>query len=376
MPMQSWLSMKSFKLIVAAALFALAVSCGKNTEIVCTVKDAPEASIVLKQLDVNRYSTLDTVKTDASGAFRYSLNLEEPEFVYLFYGDRQVASLLLKKGDKVKVHTDTLGAYSTEGSQECVRLQKVENSYNAFMRDLGRIIATEANPDAALSRRYVEYYRDRVTYVMQNPFSLTSVPVFFQSVNDGLPVFSSDTDGLIMRTVADSLETVYPDSKYVRALRKEAERRINLMEIASKMKDAQEIGYFDIELPGMEGKKIKLSDNIDKVTMIYFWSSTAEQKMFNITSLLPLYQEFHPRGFEIYAVALDSDKSTWAAAVRNQQLPWVNVCDTRGAASPYVSSYGVTTLPMLWLLKDGTIDPVTGVSDAGSMRAYLKKNLK
>ena len=365
--------MKSFRILLLAAL-AL-VSCGKNTQLTGIVKDAPEAALTLQLLDVNRFQLLDSVKTTADGSFKYALDLEEPSFVYLFHGDRQIASLLLQKGDKVKVETDTLGAYRTQGSEDCLRLQKVENAYNAFLRDLGRILATEQNPDAAVSRRYVEYYRDRVSFVMQNAKSFAVVPVFFQQVNETLPVFSSATDGFLMKSVADSLSTVCPESRWVKALRKEADRRKNTLEMEAKLKDAQEIGYFDIDLPGMEGKNIKLSDVETKLTMVYFWSSTAEQKMFNISSLMPLYEEFHPKGLEIYAVALDGDKSAWAAAVRNQKLPWVNVCDTRGAASPYVYSYGVRTLPMFWIIKNGTIDPVTEVNDEAAMRAYLRKNL-
>lgn len=365
--------MKSFKALLLAAL--VLASCAKNTQLTGIVKDAPEANLTLQLLDVNRFQLLDTVKTGADGSFKYALDLDEPAFVYVFHGDRQIASLLLQKGDKVKVETDTLGAYRTEGSEDCLRLQKVENAYNAFLRDLGTILATDPNPDPAISRRYVEYYRDRVSYIMQNPKSFAVVPVFFQQVNETLPVFSSATDGFIMQSVADSLSTVCPESRWVKALRKEAGRRMESIQLEAKLKDAQEIGYFDVELPGMEGKSIKLSDVESKITMIYFWSSTAEQKMFNISSLLPLYEEFHPKGLEIYAIALDTDKSAWAAAVRNQKLPWVNVCDIRGASSPYIYSYGVTTLPMFWIIKNGTLDPVNGISDEAGIRAYLKRNL-
>jgi len=368
--------MKNCRLIAAGLLALALASCGKNTSIDAVVADAPEADVIVKCLDVNHFKVLDTVKTNATGAFRYSLDLEEPEFIYLFYGERQIASLILQKGDKVSVKTDTLGAYSTTGSEECLRLQKVENSYNAFMRDMNAILVAEPDPDKALSRRYVEYYRDRVTYVLENTHSLTAVPVFYQQVNGVLPVFDQPTDGFLMKSVADSLEQTYPGSRYVNVLRKEGERRINLMQLSDKINNAGTIGYFDIDLPGMDGKKVKLSDVESKLTIVYFWSSTAEQKMFNITSLVPLYEQYHAKGLEIYAVALDGDKATWAAAVKNQKLPWVNVCDTRGAASPYVASYGVSTLPMLWFIKDGTIDPVTGINDAAALKAYLNKALK
>ena len=366
--------MKSFRILLLAAL-AL-VSCGKNTRLTGIVKDAPEANLTLQLLDVNRFQLLDTVKTGADGSFKYALDLEEPAFVYLFHGERQIASLLLQKGDRVKVETDTLGAYRTEGSEDCLRLQKVENSYNAFIMDMGRILATEPKPDAAVSRRYVEYYRDRVNFIMQNSKSFSVVPVFFQQVNENLPVFGNHTDGILMNTIADSLSTVCPQSRWIKALRKEAGRRMDAVSLGAKLQGAQEVGYIDINLPGMEGSNIKLSEVDSKVTMVYFLVSTAEQKMFNISSLLPLYEEFHPKGLEIYAISLDTDKSAWASAVRNQKLPWVNVCDIRGAYSPYIASYGVSSLPMFWIIKDGTIDPVAGIGNADALKAYLKKNLR
>ncbi|MBP5484043.1 MAG: TlpA family protein disulfide reductase [Bacteroidales bacterium] len=370
--------MKSFSRLLAAACIAMAVfSCCKNTSIDGELRDGANSNVIVKLLDVNRFQVLDTVATDASGAFKYSLDLEagKPEFIYMFYGDRQVASLLLQKGDKVSVSTDTLGAYSTKGSEESLKLQKVENEYNSFQRDLARIMAQDPEPEKAFSRRYVAYYRDRLAYVMGNSHSLTVVPVLFQQVNPSLPVFSQATDGILMSNICDSLKTVYPESRYVKALEKEAARRMNVMELNNRISKADEIGYIDMALPGIDGKETKLSDAIDKVTMVYFWSSTAEQKMFNLSSLVPIYEELHPKGFQIYAVALDQDKSAWAAAVRNQNLPWVNVCDTRAEGSPYVMSYGVIALPMAWFIVNGEIDQDAKVSDAASIREYIRRKL-
>ena len=369
--------MRSCKLLAAVALVLLAAACGKNTSIEGNLHEGADKDVVVKLLDVNRFQVLDTVKTNAGGDFRYKLNIAKgkPEFIYLFYGDRQIASLLLQKGDKVKVNTDTLGVYGVEGSEESLKLQQVEKDYNAFMREMQTILDRESNPDPALSRCFIQYYRDRVKYVVANSHSLTVVPVLFQQVNPGLPVFGQNTDGILFSSICDSLKTLYPESRYVKALEKEAQRRINLLEFTNKVREAEEVGYVDISLPSMEGQAVSLSESLSKVTMVYFWASTAQQKMFNLDGLLPLYEEFHPKGFEIYAVSLDSDKSAWAAAVRNQKLPWVNVCDTRGAQSPYVSSYGIGSLPMVWFIVDGVVDTEANVRKAGDIRSYLRKKL-
>lgn len=367
----------SSRLIALVAGLAVLVSCGKNTRVFGVVADAPSSKVVVKHLDINRFSKVDTLKTDAAGAFRYRLRVKkgDPEFLYFFYGDRQIASLVLQKGENVHLQTDTLGAYSVKGSEESLKLQQVENAYNACVRDMSRILSRNPSPDEALTRRYISYYRDRVNYVLKNPRSITVVPVFFQQLNDGLPVFGQATDGLLMRQVADSLREVYPSSRYVKALDKELERRQQALEMGVRIQEAPTVGYVDIDLPGMDGKSQPLSEHLGKVTMLYFWSSTAEQKMFNLDALMPLYEEFHGKGFELYAVALDEDKTTWASAVRNQQLPWVNVCDIRGAQSPYVLTYGLATLPTAYFLVDGTIDADAEVRNAEDIRAYLKKKL-
>jgi len=369
--------MKSFKLMAAAALVLLTAACGKKTKIEGTLFETPNSQVIVKLLDVNRFQVLDSVKTDAKGHFSYSLDIKkaQPEFVYLFYGDRQIASLLLQKGDKVKVQTDTLGVYSVDGSEESLKLQKVEQEYNAFIRDMERIIAREHDPEASLSRRYVAYYRDRITYVMGNTKSLTVVPVLFQQVNPTFPVFGQPTDGIMMQAVCDSLKTVYPESRYVKALEKEAQRRISILDVSSRIQNAEEIGYIDINLPGIDGQNVKLSDKMGKVTMVYFWQATAQQKMFNLDALVPIYEQYNKKGFEVYAVSLDSDKAAWASAIRNQKLPWVNVCDTRGAQSPYVSSYGIGSLPMVWFIVDGSVDGEAKVRNANDIRDYLRKKL-
>ena len=147
------------------------------------------------------------------------------------------------------------------------------------------------------------------------------------------------------------------------------------MELEARLSSAQEVGYPEIELPDVQAKKIKLSEVDSKVVMVYFWSAAdASQKMFNLDVLKPVYEEFHDKGFEIYQVALDPDKGLWARVVKEQKLPWINVCDSRGASSPYVVSYNLPGLPATFIIADGEL--VDGkVVDEKSLRKLLKSLL-
>ena len=370
-------------IIMAAAVMA---ACTPSAKINGTIESAPSTEVIVKLLDVNRYEILDTVSTDASGRFSYKVEIEkgQPEFVYLFRNDTKIASLLLEAGDNVSVSADTLGNYTVEGSEESQKLAQVEKDYAAAIGRLSSIAAKMDNASdkelaelrRAIGKEYVDYYRSRVLYILQNSTSLTAVPVLYQNFGADLPVFSQTTDAIHFVNVSDSLATVYPDSKYVKALRKEAERRFGFLELESAIMNAQEVGYPDIELPDIKGEKVKLSEVDSKVIMIYFWSAAdASQKMFNLDVLKSLYDDYNGRGFEIYQVALDPDKTGWAQVVKQQDLPWINVCDIRGADSQYVMTYNIGSLPSVFIISDGEL--VDGqVVDEKSLRKLLDRLTK
>ena len=375
------------KLIPFAAAMLALVSCGSNARIDGTVADAASSEVIVKLLNSNRYEVLDTVKTDASGRFSYKLDVAEgqPEFVYVFYKDRKIASLLLEAGDKVSVASDTLGRYSVEGSEESVKLAEVEKAYAAALMEFEALARKmDAASDQAefdqlakdMTQVYVAYYRDRVKYVMENSQSLTVIPVFYQTLGENLPLFYQNTDAILFRNAADSLEAVYPDSKYVKALRKDAEIRFGYLELQERLLDAEEIGYPEIELPGLDGKMRKLSDMDSRVVIICFWSAAqAQQNMFNIEFFKPLYEQYHKKGLDIYQVSLDVDKTLWATTVKGQNLPWTNVCDSRGAQSPYVALYNLSAIPAAFIIADGEL--VDGkVVDEASLKKLLNDLLK
>ena len=364
----------------------MAVSCGRSAKIDATVSGLSSSDVVVKLLNINKFEVLDTVATDAAGKFSYKVDVEkgQPEFVYLFHNDVKIASMILQSGDVVVVEADTLGNYTVEGSEESLKLAQVERDYTAAYAKMMAMVkaSNESSDESALEKlrkdlgqEYITYYRNCVKYVMSNSKSLSVVPIFYQNIAENLPVFSQSTDAILFKNAADSLELAYPESKYVKALRAEAEKRMQYLEIEAKLMNAEQVAFPDIELPDLQAQKRKLSEVDSKVVMLYFWSATnADQKMFNLDMLKPIYDEFHGKGFEIYQVALDVDKGMWARVVKEQGLPWINVCDTRSAASPYAAAYNIPALPAAFIIADGEL--VDGkVVDADSLRKLLKKLL-
>lgn len=381
--------MKRFSILAALVLAVLATAaCAKKTRIEGTLAGAPDSQVVVKLLDINTYKVLDTLKTNGSGAFSYKMDVlpGQPEFVYLYYGDTKVASLLLENGDRVSVSADTLGNYTVEGSPESEKLQQIESEYSAFLgkfvKELTETDVATASPEEvkAMQRRmgadYVAYYRKALAYVLTNSRSLTTVPVLFQRVTETFPIFNQDTDAIIFANVCDTLKTVYPDSRYVKALEREANARSNALQINQRIQNAPELGYPELNLPDVTGNKVALSSLDSRVVMIHFWSAKEPaQVLFNAEVLRPLYEKYHARGFDIYGVCVDTDKAQWAAVLRNQQLPWTNVCDGLGVASPSLTLYGVDSVPTSTLIVDGALNTTEIEAEAG-LRRFLDRTLR
>ncbi|MCQ2118315.1 MAG: redoxin domain-containing protein [Bacteroidales bacterium] len=363
-------------LLIAAAISLVLASCSDSARISGTLESAPDTDVVFKLLSGNTMTVLDTVTTDASGRYSYKMPVAKghPEFVYAYKGDTRIASLILLSGDNVKVVSDTLGKFSVEGSEESVKLQQVENEFSDFLRKMASF--AEEGDRTSMTKEYIDYYRSRVSYVVSNSKSLSSIPVLYQSISESFPVFSQATDAIHFQALHDSLATLYPESKYVLSLGEDAKKRMNAMGIASQIKDAKESGYPDVEMPDVNGRKVKISDIDAKVIMVYFWTATDPgQKMFNQDVLVPVYNEWHDKGFEIYSVSFDADKGLWASTVKSQNLPWINVNDGLGLASKTADMYNTQgKLPIAFLIIDGVLVNNT-VQGANELRKILSSNL-
>ena len=360
-------------LALSAAALALA-ACSDRSVISGKIDGAADSELIIKQLDVNRFAVLDTIKTDGGGSFSYKVRVDKgnPEFIYIFKGDRRLAALLLESGEKASVEADTLGNYSVSGSEGSAKLSEIEKASTRFASEMSA--ASDNGPEMA--RIYLEHYRAGVRYVLENPYSLTVIPVLYEQMGGATPIFNQPTDAIFFRNAADSLETVYPDSRYVKALRREAERRMKLLELDGQLRAAGEISYPDLKMPDIDGGQKAISDIDARAVLVHFWDcADAAQKMMNLDVLLPIYNDFHDRGFEIYAVCLTTDKASWGAVVNAQKLPWVNVCDALGAASPAVSLYNVTSLPNSVLIVDGELATDSDIKGADDLRRVLGRTL-
>lgn len=382
---------RASKFISLAAAAAVLAACGSDEKVadkanIAGVVAGAQSEVVIGMLDMNQMLILDTLQTGPDGSFNYELEVKKgnPEFVYVYSDGRKVTSLLLDAGDKVSFTVDADGNSVIEGSEESVKLMQVEKEHvemSAVFAELSASLESASESQySAIARKmteeYRKYNRSSVKYVMENSHSLTVIPVMYRRLGDNLPLFNEVTDALLFKSIADSLATVYPESKYVKSLSAEADFRFHQLELQRRVNEAEVVGYLDIELPGLDGQMKKLSDVDAKVVLLYFWTaSSAGQNNFNVDVLKKMYDKYHSKGFDIYQVSLDVDKVMWATTLMGQDLPWTNVCDSRGVASPYVTQYNLQAVPAAFVISNGELVDGNVVDEAG-FRKLIEKLLK
>lgn len=364
-----WICLFSLPLITA-----LVATCGRRDEarISLTVKGAPDSTeVVVSRLALNQMQVLDTLYTSKEKvSAEVPVYPGSPEFVYLTYGNGGSAALLLQNRDRVTVSADMTGTdVRIEGSEESVLMQKVDSDIRAFNAafdslayELAAVGEDGSQEEITRLKRemgalYVKCKQEAVKYVVTHSKSLTIVPILYQKTSGGLPIFAQATDAIIMERAYDSLRTVYPSSPYIVSLADEVSARRNALEIQNRMASAEEVDFPEIVLNDVNGQQQSLTALKGNVVVLMFWdAANVQQRVYN-TDLKILYEKYHSRGLEVYQVGLNSDKTAWALQVKEQELPWISVCDPAAGASVGAMVYNVSQLPAMYLIsRQGSIE--------------------
>ncbi|MBO7256667.1 MAG: TlpA family protein disulfide reductase [Bacteroidales bacterium] len=362
--------MKKF-LFIPIVLLALLSSCTSSSSIDINMYGGKDSTaIVVSKLAVNKLKAVDTLYLKKGHAdISLKVNENSPEFIYLESENGKRVSVLLSKGENVSVELDSNGELlNIQGSPESLLLQEVEAAQQTFRMAFDSLSvalnnAVELGDQAARTRinkelgaMYVAYKQKAIKYIYAHPKSMTLIPVIFHNVAENLPLFSEYSDAILFERVYDSLRTKFSGSPYLVSLMSEIEKRKNLLQVETFLSNAERTDFPEIILPDVNSQQQHLSALQGNVILLSFWDPQNDgMKLYN-NDLIPIYEKYHSKGFQIYQVAITSDKTDWAIYLKGKPLPWISVCDIANDNSYAAAVYNVSELPSLFLIaKDGTI---------------------
>lgn len=107
----------------------------------------------------------------------------------------------------------------------------------------------------------------------------------------------------------------------------------------------RQVNNFTLSTPADES--FSLSSLKGKYIMLDFWASWCGPCKAAFPHMKEVYQKYRGDQFEILGISIDKDKAAWLKELGIQQLPWLQVLDTKSIS---ISGFAVTAVPTAYLI--------------------------
>jgi len=341
--------------IMIAVLFSL-ISCNKKEtggySISGTVAGADSGWVLLKQREEGKMKTADSVQIK-DGKFTFSGKVDLPEVFYLKLKnvDGAFPFFIENAAITLKIYADSIDKSTATGSvsqDAYIGYQKGEKVYNDKMEALysdytkaKEIKDTVAAKKAETAYDSVQKAQSLFTkdYILKNGKSTVAA---YLAISNAYAYNLED-----LKAINKAMDPSIAASPYVKKLA-ERETILGTVQIGQPAPD--------FTLNDTTGKPISLSSFKGKVVLVDFWASWCGPCRAENPNVVAAFKKFGSKGFTVFGVSLDTDKSKWEAAIAKDGLTWSHASDLIGWDNAAAKQYGVMSIPANFLLdKEGKI---------------------
>ncbi len=218
---------------------------------------------------------------------------------------------------------------------------------NLLAKDL---ISDAQKQVSAIVKQYQEMYNagdkqrnDKMVKLLQDNKGDLAILMFIDTY------VGKEQNAVFYQDIINTLAKNYPSNPLVIQKVKELEAEKGPLALGSVAPD--------MEYENPDGKLMKLSDLRGKVVLIDFWASWCRPCRMENPNVVKLYEKYRSKGFDVYSVSLDRDKTSWVNAIKSDNLSWEShVSDLKYWSSAGAKLYGVSSIPSTFLLdKEGRI---------------------
>jgi len=364
---------------ISVLLFACGESKKENSSASATentvsgkIENGAGKTIYLEGFNMNGTFKIDSVIIGKDGEFKltgpaktnfYRVGFDNTNYILLSIDS-------LDKEVKIKANADTLSKnYSVDGSEFSKDILEFVNEQTPYINNRSKIMnafnSGDQNDTAVMGAAQRSIMRlDRAF----NSFVVNFVDKHPKSTATFLAL--SYLDPMMQLDVIKKVEKAIAESMYNSPLHVDILNKIGQLESQKQINDAQLVeqermmGHLkngsaapEINLASHQGGNLSLSSLKGKVVLIDFWASWCGPCRQENPNVVKLYNKYKSKGFTVYSVSLDKDKTKWLNAIQQDGLVWPNhVSDLKFWQCEAAQTYGVTSIPFTVLIdKDGKI---------------------
>lgn len=132
-----------------------------------------------------------------------------------------------------------------------------------------------------------------------------------------------------------------------------------------------------LKLPDIKATPVSLQDvcKKNKMTLMLFWKSSCNHCEEFKPVLRGLYDQYHSKGLEVYAVSIDKDINEWKTYVNAHPQPWKDTFLAYDVRKEFNNHYPVPSTPTLIALdQNGKV--ISRLIVRSKMEEFLKENFK
>ena len=132
----------------------------------------------------------------------------------------------------------------------------------------------------------------------------------------------------------------------------------------------------DVTFSTLSGQQLTMSALRGKVVLVKFWATSCVTCVAQMPSNIKNFNEFHKKGFEIVAVAMQYDPANYVTNfVASRNIPFTVALDTRGQVAQAFGDVRLTPTAFLIDKQGQIIKRYVGEYDQAEFRSTLEKAL-
>ena len=373
-----------FILVAAAISFA---SCGNSNSISGVITGAEGKTIYLESLSDSKVLPIDSTVVGSDGSFSLKSHDNLPlDFYRIYFKEGNFLQLITDSSEHVEITAEfaNLNNAKVEGSLQTVEYMDLVKRWEPMMEKL-------AEAQSQINRPSTDPSLDSTQWIaMWEAQSAAAQKEANAFVKCWLEKHSAS---LLALSIVQNLDPRFEFNWYLRVLNdtkptcgklpayKTLEKLVGQIKNASSSSAASNsniaVGKMapEITLPTLTGETKALSSLRGKVVLLDFWASWCGPCRRENPNVVATYKKYSSKGFDVFSVSLDENKTAWEAAIKKDGLVWNNhVSDLGGWKSAVVPTYEIESIPFPVLIdQEGNIVAMGESLRGDGLESELKK---